>query len=122
MSKVSGWRKPTLDTAKCTRRWARATMRKKSWMPAKAPAIQLKNPELLAKIKGFQGDRYLCRGEFKAARPLYKEADSEAAHSTDRQLTLLSHFNLARLDAEESGSRAPIAACSPSNNLPTPPA
>jgi tetratricopeptide (TPR) repeat protein len=38
-----------------------------------------------------------------------KDAESEASHSTDRQLSLLSHFNLAKLDAEESGARAPIA-------------
>ena len=75
---------------------------------AQAIAVPLKNPELLAKIKGFQGDRYFFRGDFKAALPLYKDADSEAAHSTDRQLMLLSRFNLAKLDAEQSGSRAPI--------------
>ena len=72
-------------------------------------ALGLKNQGLVAKIKGYQGDRYFCRGEFKAARPLYKDAEHEASRTTDRQLALLSSFNLAKLDVEEKGSHAPIS-------------
>jgi tetratricopeptide (TPR) repeat protein/predicted Ser/Thr protein kinase len=71
-------------------------------------ASGLKNQELVAKIKGFQGDRYFWRGDFKSARPLYKSAEQEAVHSTDRQLALVSSFNLAKLDVEEQGSHAPV--------------
>ncbi len=75
---------------------------------AQGIASGLKNHGLVAKIKGFQGDRYFCRGEFKAARPLYKDAEHEASRTTDQQLALFSSFNLAKLNVEEQGSRAPI--------------
>jgi tetratricopeptide (TPR) repeat protein len=75
---------------------------------AQAIAASLKNQELMAKIKGFQGDRYFWRGDFKSARPLYKSAQQEAAHSNDKQLALASNFNLAKLEVEEGGSHAPV--------------
>ena len=76
---------------------------------AQTIAAGLKNQELAARIKGFQGDRYFYRGDFKSARPLYKSAEQEAVRSTDRQLALVSNFNLAKLDVEEQGSHAPVA-------------
>src|SRR5215469_6337492 len=50
---------------------------------AQTIAASLKNQELVAKIKGFQGHPYFWRGDFRSARPLYKSAELEAAHSTD---------------------------------------
>ena len=75
---------------------------------AQAIAASLKNQEMITKIKGFQGDRYFWRGDFKSARPLYKSAQQEAAHSNDKQLALVSNLNLAKLDVEEGGSHAPV--------------
>jgi tetratricopeptide (TPR) repeat protein/predicted Ser/Thr protein kinase len=75
---------------------------------AQSIALGLKNQGLVARIKGFQGDRYFCRGEFKAARPLYKDAQHEASRTTDRELALLSSFNLAKVDVEEQGLHAPV--------------
>jgi len=75
---------------------------------AQAIAVGLQNQELVAKIKGFQGDRYFWRGDFKSARRLYKSAEQEAVRSNHKQLALVSSFNLAKLDVEEQGPRAPV--------------
>jgi tetratricopeptide (TPR) repeat protein/predicted Ser/Thr protein kinase len=60
-------------------------------------AIELKNKNLIAKIKGIQGDNFYYRGDYKTTGILYKEAYDAASHTADREILLKSRFNIAKL-------------------------
>jgi tetratricopeptide (TPR) repeat protein/predicted Ser/Thr protein kinase len=60
-------------------------------------AIELKNKNLIAKIKGIQGDNFYYRGDYKATGILYKEAYDAASRTADREILLRSRFNIAKL-------------------------
>lgn len=73
-------------------------------------AKSLQNNSLTAKTLNLQGDRLFYKGDFKAARPLYEQAQQSAKQSTDRNQALLAKFNLARLSVKEGQATAATTA------------
>ena len=72
-------------------------------------AVELKNKNLVAKVKGIQGDNFYYRGDFKAASAQYKDAYDAAARTTDREIMLTSRFNLAKLPVGAENAQNSIA-------------
>jgi tetratricopeptide (TPR) repeat protein len=60
-------------------------------------AVLLKDKALIAKIKGIQGDSSYYGGDFTTAGLLYKDAHDAASRTADREIILVSKFNLAKL-------------------------
>lgn len=60
-------------------------------------AVPLKDKALIARIKGIQGDNSYYRGDFKTAGLFYKDAHDAASRTGDREVILVSKFNLAKL-------------------------
>ncbi len=73
---------------------------------ALALARELGNEPLVAKVLNYQGDRYFYAGDSKAARALYDQALQMAARTQDRQVTLLSKLNRAKLGVKEEQRQA----------------
>jgi serine/threonine protein kinase/tetratricopeptide (TPR) repeat protein len=72
-------------------------------------AVELKDKNLIAKIKGLQGDNAYYRGDYKAAWALYKEAYDAASRTANREIVLTSRFNLAKLSAGTKNAQSSIA-------------
>ena len=68
---------------------------------ALAIARELKNDPLMAQIRNLQGDRLFYSGDFKAASDLYQQAMQAATRSKDRQQTVISTFNLAKVAVQQ---------------------
>ena len=71
-------------------------------------ARALQNKSLIARVLNFQGDRLFYNGGFRSAKPLYEQALHIASRTTDRQLVLVSKFNLAKVAVKEGPSQAAI--------------
>ena len=68
----------------------------------------MKNQNLVAQNLNFQGDSFFYRGDYKSARAGYERALRAASQTTDRRLTLISKFNLAKIAVKEGRSREAI--------------
>jgi eukaryotic-like serine/threonine-protein kinase len=79
----------------------------KNLVDAVALSREVKNLSLLGQNLNFQGDAAFYRGDFKGAGKLYQQALEVASRTTDRRLTLISRFNLAKVGVKQ-GSREPI--------------
>ncbi len=73
-------------------------------------ARTLKNDPLVAQILNFQGDRLFYAGDFRGAASLYQQASQLALRSKDREETLISKFNLAKVPIAQGHGREVIAA------------
>jgi eukaryotic-like serine/threonine-protein kinase len=80
----------------------------KSLEEALSLARELKNQALVAQTLNFQADGFFYRGDFKSARPLYEQALQEASRANDRDVTLLSKINLAKVAVQEGRSQTAI--------------
>lgn len=58
----------------------------------------LNNDSLQARILNFQGDRLFYNGDNRSAKSLFQQASQVAARSKDREQSLLSKFNLLKID------------------------
>ncbi|HKA37558.1 MAG TPA: tetratricopeptide repeat protein [Thermoanaerobaculia bacterium] len=68
-------------------------------------AGELQNKALAAQILNFQGDRFLYRGDARAARPLYEQALQTASKTSNRRFDLQSRANLAKTAIAEGQSQ-----------------
>ncbi|MHB8216547.1 MAG: protein kinase domain-containing protein [Candidatus Sulfotelmatobacter sp.] len=68
-------------------------------------AREIKNDPLVAQILNFEGDRLFYSGDFNAARLLFEQALKVVSHTTDREQTLLTKFNLAKIAVMQGHSR-----------------
>ena len=57
----------------------------------------VKNDPLIAQILNFEGDRVFYSGDFAGARSWFDQASKITAHNTDREQTLVTKFNLAKV-------------------------
>jgi len=64
-----------------------------------------KNDVLVAQALNDEGDSFFYQGDYKSAEPLYQQALLLASKTGDKQMTLLSKVNLARV-ATQQGSAA----------------
>ncbi len=80
----------------------------KSLEEALALSREVKNQNLVAQNLNFQGDSFFYRGDYKSARAGYERALRAASQTTDRRLTLISKFNLAKIAVKEGRSREAI--------------
>ena len=60
-------------------------------------AREIKNDPLVAQILNFEGDRLFYSGDFSAARLLFEQALKVVSHTSDREQTLVTKFNLAKV-------------------------
>jgi tetratricopeptide (TPR) repeat protein len=68
-------------------------------------AREIKNDPLVAQILNFEGDRLFYSGDFSAARLLFEQALKVVSHTTDREQTLVTKFNLAKVAVMQGHSR-----------------
>jgi tetratricopeptide (TPR) repeat protein len=71
----------------------------------KRTAREIKNEPLVAQILNFEGDRLFYSGDLSAARLLFEQALKVVSHTTDREQTLLTKFNLAKVAVMQGHSR-----------------
>ena len=83
---------------------------KKALDEAMTLARQVNNQAQVVQIEGLQGDNALYSGDAKAAEGFYQQAAQGAPATTNRQIVLLSKFNLAKLAVMQG--RYPAAAAS----------
>ncbi len=81
----------------------------KTLQEALAVARELQNDAQVAKVLNYQGDLAFDRGDFNAARALYKQALQAASGTQDRQVIMLSQLNLAKVAVQEGGGQAALA-------------
>jgi len=67
-------------------------------------ARDMKNDALIAQTMNFQGDRSFYAGDFNSARGLYEQASRTASRTSDRHLSLVSKFNIAKLAVKQGRS------------------
>ncbi len=72
-------------------------------------ARDMKNDALIAQALNFQGDRSFYAGDFNSARGLYEQALRTASRTSDRHLSLVSKFNIAKLAVKQGRSSAAIS-------------
>jgi len=72
-------------------------------------AREVKNQNLVAQNLNFQGDVFFYRGNTKEAEVRYRQALQASSQASDRRLSLISKFNLARMAAVQGHSREAIA-------------
>jgi len=89
---------------------ARGTEAPKLLDEAQKLARDLKNEGLQSAILNTQGDAAFYRGDFKAARPLYRDALKAASRSVEKDRLAVSKFNLARLSIAEGHPQQAIPA------------
>ncbi len=65
----------------------------------------LKNESLLASILNSQGDAYFYQGDLKSAKNSYEQAARLTSHTSDKDVTLTSRLNVARLAIAEGRAR-----------------
>lgn len=70
-------------------------------------AGELKNESIASELLNTQGDAAFYRGDYRAARSAYEQAEQAAAKSKDHEKTLIAKLNLARVSIAEG--RAPAA-------------
>ncbi|MDQ1387442.1 MAG: eukaryotic-like serine/threonine-protein kinase [Acidobacteriaceae bacterium] len=68
-------------------------------------AREIKNQPLVAQILNFEGDRLFYSGDFNAARLLFEQALKVVSQTTDREQTLVTKFNLAKVAVMQGRSR-----------------
>ena len=68
-------------------------------------AREIKNDPLVAQILNFEGDRLFYSGDFAGARALYEQAMKVVSHTTDREQTLVTKFNLAKVEVMQGRGR-----------------
>jgi serine/threonine protein kinase/tetratricopeptide (TPR) repeat protein len=68
-------------------------------------AREIKNDPLVAQILNFEGDRLFYSGDFGAARLLFEQALKVVSRTTDREQTLVTKFNLAKVAVMQGHSR-----------------
>jgi tetratricopeptide (TPR) repeat protein len=68
-------------------------------------AREIKNDPLVVQILNFEGDRLFYGGDFSAARLLFEQALKVVSHTTDREQTLVTKFNLAKVAVMQGHSR-----------------
>ena len=73
-------------------------------------AREIKNDPLAAQVLNFEGDRLFYSGDPGAARLLYEQALKVVSHTTDREQTLITKFNLAKVAVMEGRSRQELSA------------
>jgi tetratricopeptide (TPR) repeat protein len=83
----------------------RAPEAQKNLDDALRTAREVKNDPLIAQILNFEGDRLFYSGDFAGARSWYQQASKIVAHNTDREQTLLTKFNLAKVAVMQGRSR-----------------
>jgi tetratricopeptide (TPR) repeat protein/predicted Ser/Thr protein kinase len=66
----------------------------------------LKNEALLASILNSQGDAYFYQGDLKSAKNSYDEAARLSAHASDKDVSLVSRLNVARLAIADGRAHA----------------
>jgi tetratricopeptide (TPR) repeat protein len=64
-------------------------------------AGELKNQALMAQILNYQGDRLFYAGDYRGARDVFEHAAQVASRTTDRNVALVSRFNLAKVAVKE---------------------
>jgi tetratricopeptide (TPR) repeat protein len=82
----------------------------KSLGEAVALSREVKNLSLVGQNLNFLGDSAFYQGDLKAAAKFYQQALQVASHTTDRRLTLISKFNLAKVAVKQGNSREALAA------------
>ena len=73
-------------------------------------AREIKNDPLVAQVLNFEGDRLFYSGDFAAARLMFEQALKVVSHTTDREQTLLTKFNLAKVAVMQGRSREELSA------------
>ena len=68
-------------------------------------AREIKNDPLVVQILNFEGDRLFYSGDFAAARLRFEQASKVVLHTTDREQTLVTKFNLAKVAVMQGHSR-----------------
>jgi len=68
-------------------------------------AREIKNDPLVAQILNFEGDRLFYSGDFSAARLLFEQALKVVSHTSDREQTVVTKFNLAKVAVMQGHSR-----------------
>jgi tetratricopeptide (TPR) repeat protein len=71
-------------------------------------ARTLKNDPLVAHILNFQGDRLFYAGDYRGAAALYQQASQAATRAKDREQTLISKSNLAKVSISQGRGREVI--------------
>src|SRR5258708_23374297 len=71
-------------------------------------AREIKNDPLVAQILNFEGDRLFYSGDFSAARLLFEQALKVVSHTSDREQTLVTKFNLAKVAVMQGHPRDPF--------------
>jgi tetratricopeptide (TPR) repeat protein len=77
----------------------------KSLDEALRTAREIKNDPLVAQILNFEGDRFFYTGDFAAARLRFEQASKMLSRTTDREQTLVTKFNLAKVAVMQGHSR-----------------
>jgi len=70
---------------------------------------EVKNLSLVGQNLNFQGDAAFYQGDLKAAAKFYQQALQVASQTTNRRLTLVSKFNLAKVAVKQGNSRESLA-------------
>ena len=71
-------------------------------------AAEVKNDTVLTEALNYLGDSYFYRGDYRAADQQYEHALQVATRAKSRELTILSKFNLVKLDVVQNPSASPI--------------
>ena len=82
----------------------------KSLAEAVALSREVKNLSLVGQNLNFQGDSAFYQDDLKAAANFYQQALQVASPTTNRRLTLISKFNLAKVSMKQGNSREALAA------------
>ena len=77
---------------------------------AQAAAGEIKSDPLMAQVQNVQGDRAFYAGDLKSAKANYEEALRLISRSTDREKTLLTRLNLAKVALAAGNARDAIKA------------
>jgi tetratricopeptide (TPR) repeat protein/predicted Ser/Thr protein kinase len=71
-------------------------------------ARSTQNDVLTAKVLSFQGESFYYRGDYKAARPLFEQAQQSATKAKDRVQSLTARVNLARVNVKDGRAAATL--------------
>ena len=77
---------------------------------AQAVAGEIKSDPLMAQVQNVQGDRAFYAGDLKSAKANYEEALRLISRSTDREKTLVTRLNLAKVAVAAGNARDAIKA------------
>ncbi|HTM41366.1 MAG TPA: tetratricopeptide repeat protein [Terriglobales bacterium] len=83
----------------------RGTDAQKNLDEALRTAREVKNDPLIAQILNFEGDRVFYSGDFAGARSWFEQASKITSRNPDREQTLITKFNLAKVAVMQGRTR-----------------